>query len=118
MSALTSRRAHTALAVFQAGDAVACAIPARYITQTLDTLGAPPAIRRVLPVVKVAAALGLLSVFRFPRLARFTTAMLTLYYALAMAAHLRVRNKVVNTIPAAALLLIFAAMTARGPDAG
>ncbi|HEU4361880.1 MAG TPA: DoxX family protein [Mycobacterium sp.] len=118
MSALTSRRAYTGLAAFQAGDAVACAIPVPYIAKSLDALGVPPAVCRVLPVVKVAAALGLLSVFRFPGLARLTTAMLTLYFTLAVAAHVRVRDKVVNTIPAALFLLIFATMAAEGPDAG
>lgn len=116
MSALTARSTYAALAGFQAGDAVACAIPVPYIAQALDTLGVPPAVRRVLPVVKIAAALGLLSVFRFPGLARLTTAMLTLYFALAVAAHVRVRDRVVNTVPAASFLVTFAAMTVKGPD--
>lgn len=117
MSALTSPKAYAALAAFQAGDAVACAIPVPYIAKSLDALGVPPAMCRALPVVKAAAALGLLSVFRFPGLARLTTAMLTVYFTLAVAAHVRVRDKVVNTIPAASLLVTFAAMTVKGPDA-
>ena len=72
--------------------------------------------RLTLPVVKGAAAVGLLSVTWFPRLARLTTAMLTLYFALAVGAHLRVRDKVVNALPAAVLLTLFAVMTARGPE--
>ena len=116
MSALTARRTYLALAAFQAGDAVACAIPIRYIAESLDTLGVPPEVARALPVVKVAAAIGLLSVLRFPGLARLTTAMLTLYFALAVAAHVRVRDRVVNTVPAASFLLTFAAMTLNGPD--
>ncbi|HET9875429.1 MAG TPA: DoxX family protein [Mycobacterium sp.] len=116
MTGLTSRSAYTALAAFQVGDAVACAIPVPYIAKSLDELGVPPAISRVLPVVKVAAALGLLSVFRFPGLARLTTAMLTLYFMLAVGAHIRVRDRVVNTIPAATFLVTFAAMTVKGPE--
>ncbi len=118
MTALTSPRTYVALAAFQVGDAVACAIPVPYIASSLDTLGVPPAVCRVLPIVKVAAALGLLSVSRFPALARLTTALLTLYFVLAVAAHIRVRDKVVNTIPAASLLAVFAAMTASGPRTG
>ena len=81
-----------------------------------DTLGVPDNIRPVLPVVKAAAAVGLLSVTRFPALARLTTAMLTLYFALAVGAHIRACDKVVNTLPAASFLATFAVMTVKGPD--
>jgi hypothetical protein len=117
MSGLTSRRAYYALAAFQASDAVACAIPLPAISKTLDTLGVPRRIRWVLPVVKTAAAVGLLSVGRFPWLARITTAMLTLYFVLAVAAHIRAHDRPANAIPAASLLATFAVMAAKGPDA-
>ncbi|MBU3749715.1 MAG: hypothetical protein FGM52_04565 [Mycobacterium sp.] len=71
---------------------------------------------RVLPVIKGAAAVGLLSVNRFPGLAPLTTAMLTLYFVLAVGAHVRVRDKAVNALPAAAFLATFAIMTANGPE--
>lgn len=116
MGALTSNKTYAALAVFQAGDAVACGIPIPYIEKSLDTLGVPPDIRWVLPTAKVASVVGLLSAGRFPALARLTTAMLTLYFALAVGAHLRVRDKVAATIPAAGFLVLFATMTAKGPD--
>jgi DoxX-like family len=115
VSTLTSPKTYAALAAFQAGDAVACAIPVPYIAEVLDTLGVPESVRPVLPVVKAASAVGLLSVTRFPALARLTTAMLTLYFVLAVGAHIRVRDKVVNTIPAASFLAAFAVMTAKGP---
>jgi hypothetical protein len=51
-------------------------------------------------------------------LARLTTAMLTLYFVLAVGAHIRARDKVVNALPAASLLATFAVMTAKGPDRG
>lgn len=115
MSTLTSPKTYAALAALQAGDAVACAIPLAPIAKSLDTVGVPQSVRPVLPVVKAASAVGLLSVTRFPALARLTTAMLTLYFVLAVGAHIRVRDKVVNAIPAASLLALFAAMTAKGP---
>ena len=74
MSVLTSPRTYAGLAAFQAGDAVACAIPLPFITTSLDTLEVPASVRPVLPVVKAASAIGLLSVTRFPALARLTTA--------------------------------------------
>jgi hypothetical protein len=70
----------------------------------------------VLPPIKVAAAVGLASARWFPGLARLTTAMLTLYFVLAVGAHVRVRDKAANAAPAAAFLALFAAMTAKGPE--
>jgi hypothetical protein len=116
MTVLTSSRTYAALAAFQAGDAVACAIPIPYIAKSLDTLRVDQRIRRLLPVVKAAAAIGLSSVNRAPALARMTTAALTLYFVLAVAAHIRVRDRLVNAIPAASLLAAFAAMTIKGPQ--
>jgi hypothetical protein len=118
MTVLTSPRAYLALAAFQAGDAVACAIPVPFIAKSLDTLEVPESVRPVLPAVKVASAIGLLSVSWFPAVARLTTAMLTLYFVLALGAHIRVRDNVVNALPAATLLATFAVMTVKGPERG
>lgn len=115
MSILTSSKTYAGLAAFQAADAVACAVPVPYITEALDRVGCPPRVRTVLPIVKAASAVGLLSVSRFPVLARLTTAALTLYFILAVGAHVRVRDTVPNTVPAAVFLATFAAMTIQGP---
>jgi hypothetical protein len=116
MSVLTSPKTYAGLAAFHAIDAVGCAVQLAPIKKILDDLGIPEDIRPVFPVVKAAAAVGLASVTRFPALARLTTAMLTLYFILAVSAHVRVRDKVVNILPAATFLAIFAAMTAKGPE--
>jgi DoxX-like family len=116
MSALTSPKTYAALGAFHAVDAVLCAVQVAPIKKILDDLGVPEDIRPVFPVVKAAAAVGLLSVNRFPALARLTTAMLTLYFILAVGAHVRVRDKVPNTLPAATFLALVAAMTVKGPD--
>jgi hypothetical protein len=42
--------------------------------------------------------------------------MLTLYFTLAVGAHIRARDKIANALPAASLLATFAVMTAKGPD--
>ncbi len=115
MSALASPKTYAALAVFQAGDAVACAIPLPQITKALDQYGVPPNIRWTLPVAKAASAVGLVSAGRIPGLARLTTAMLTLYFVLAVGAHIRVRDRIVNTLPAASFLVTYAVLTAKGP---
>jgi DoxX-like family len=118
MSLLTSPKTYAALAAIQAGDAVACAIPVPPIIRALDTLGVPQNIRWLLPVCKAASVVGLLAAGRIPALARLTTAMLTLYFTLAVGAHLRVRDRIVNALPAASFLVTYAALTWKGPDPG
>ncbi|MGB9223154.1 DoxX family protein [Mycobacterium sp.] len=116
MSVLGSPKTYAALAAFHAVDAVGCAVQFAPIKKVLDDLDIPEDIRPVFPVVKGAAAIGLASVTRFPALARLTTAMLTLYFILAVGAHVRAKDKVVNMIPAATFLTTFALMTVQGPD--
>ncbi len=116
MGALTSPKTYAGLAAIQAFDAVACAIPISPIAKSLDMLGVPQNIRWVLPSAKAASVIGLLSAGRVPALARLTTAMLTLYFVLAVGAHLRVHDRLVNLIPAASFLATYAVLTAKGPD--
>jgi DoxX-like family len=116
MSLLTSPKTYGVLAALHAVDAVGCAVEMPFIMKSLDDVGVPVNIRPVFPVVKNAAAVGLVSVARFPSLARLTTAMLTLYYALAVGAHIRVGNKNYKAIPAASFLALFAVMMVKGPD--
>ena len=111
MGGLTSPKTYAALAAFQAVDAVACA-------KTLDTLRIPQDIRWLLPASKAASVVGLLSAGRVPALARLTTAMLTLYFTLAVGAHLRVRDRIVNALPAVSFLATYAALTWKGPHLG
>lgn len=116
MSALTSNRTYAGLAAFQAVDAVLCAIPAPQITKALDAVNCPQEVRPVLPVVKAASAVGLLAVYRFPALARLTTFMLTIYFALAVGAHVKAKDYSPGLGAASSFLALFAAMTAAGPD--
>ncbi|OBH14142.1 DoxX family protein [Mycobacterium sp. E1747] len=116
MSVFTSPKTYVALGAFHAVDAVVCAVQPAPVKKVLDDVGLPENVRPVLPVVKAAAAVGLLSVTRFPALARLTSAMLTLYFVLAVGAHIRVRDKIANALPAAVCLAAFAVMTAKGPD--
>jgi DoxX-like family len=118
MSAVTSPKTYAGLAAFQAADAVACAIPLPVIAKTLDALGIPQDIRWLLPASKAASVVGLLSASRIPALARLTTAMLTLYFALAVGAHARARDRIVNAVPAALFLATYALLTAKGPNRG
>lgn len=116
MSVLTSPKTYTLLAAVQAGDAVACAIPVEPISRSLDAVGLDPRLRPVLPVVKAASAVGLASVHRFPALARVTTLMLTVYFVLAVAFHVRAKDWSPGLVAASSLLVLFGAMTAKGPS--
>jgi hypothetical protein len=42
--------------------------------------------------------------------------MLTVYFMLALGAHIRVHDRVVNAIPAAFFLATYAVLTVKGPD--
>ena len=82
----------------------------------MDTLGVPPRLRWLVPVAKGATALGLLSVFRFPALARLTTFMLTIYFVLAVGSHIRAKDWSPGLVAASSFLALFGAMTVKGPE--
>lgn len=116
MSALTSKRTYAVLAAIQAGDAVACAVPVAPIEKAFDDVGLTQELRPVIPVVKAASAVGLLSVYRFPGLARLTTFMLTVYFVLAVGSHIRARDWSPGLVAASSFLGLFGAMTVKGPS--
>jgi DoxX-like family len=115
MSTVTSPRTYAVLAALQAGDAVACAVKIAPIEKALDDVHLAPELRPVIPVVKAAAAVGLLSVYRFPWLARLTTFMLTVYFVLAVAFHIKARDWSPGLVAASSFLALYGAMTAKGP---
>ena len=116
MSALTSRRSYAVLAAMQAGDAVVCAIPVPPITKVLDDVGLAENLRPILPIVKAASAIGLLSVYRSPALARLTTLMLTVYMVVAVAFHVKAKDWSPALVAASSFLALWAAMTIKGPS--
>jgi hypothetical protein len=91
--------------------------PVAVATQVLDAVNFPTRYRWIFPPIKAGAAIGLFSVRWFPGLARLTTAMLALYFVLAVSFHVRARDMSVVAVAAAAFAVFFAAMTARGPGA-
>lgn len=115
MSALTANRTYALLAAVQVGDAVACAARLAPIEKALDDVGLPAELRPIIPVVKAASAIGLVSVFRLPALARLTTVMLTLYFVVAVGAHVRARDWGPGIVAASSFLALYGAMAANGP---
>ncbi|TRW83238.1 hypothetical protein FK535_11270 [Mycolicibacterium sp. 018/SC-01/001] len=112
---LHARRTYAVLAAMQAGDAVACIGPIAPVRAALDAVGLPENVRPLLPIVKAASAVGLVSVYRFPALARLTTFMLTVYFTLAVGAHIRAKDWSPGLLAASSLLGLFGAMTVQGP---
>ncbi|PRC45786.1 hypothetical protein C6A85_93395, partial [Mycobacterium sp. ITM-2017-0098] len=86
------------------------------IEKALDDVRLAPELRPLIPFVKAASAIGLLSVFRFPALARLTTFMLTVYFVLAVGFHIRAKDWSPGLVAASSLLGLFGAMTVTGPD--
>jgi hypothetical protein len=113
--AWASKRVYAALAVMQAADAVVCAIPIPPIKKVLDDVGLAEELRPVLPIVKAASAIGLLSVYRFPGLARLTTLMLTVYMVLAVSFHVKAKDWSPALAAATILLAFWATITVKGP---
>lgn len=115
MAGLNSTRTYTTLAAVQAADAAACIGPAAPIAQALRAVGLPEQLWPVLPVVKAASAVGLLSVSRFPALARLTTLLLTVYFVLAAGSHVRAKDWSPGLAASSMFLVLFATLTAKGP---
>ncbi|HZA11403.1 hypothetical protein [Mycobacterium sp.] len=111
---LGSPRAYDASGAYLAASAVADAIPLPFVALVLDDIDFPERYRWIFPPIKATAALGLFSARWFPGLARVTTAMLTLYFVLAVGLHAKAKDLGVAAVAAAGFAVIFAAMTAKG----
>lgn len=116
MSAVTSPRVYTALAVMQAGDAVGTAIPVPLVAAALKGVGFPLEKRWILVAAKGLSALGLASASRYPVLARLTTLLLTVYFVLAVGSHVRAKDYGINFLSATSLLGVYATLAALGPS--
>jgi DoxX-like family len=87
-----------------------------FIRKALDTVGFPRRYRWIFSPIKAAAAVGLFSMRWFPGPARLTTAMLTLFFVLAVGSHITVRDLSPPAVfAAAANAAVFAVATAEGP---
>ncbi|ALR12046.1 DoxX family protein [Mycobacteroides saopaulense] len=112
--AFVSPRVLALLGTFQAVDAALCVQPIPYVAKCLDDVHFPRQSRWIFAPIKAAAAVGLLGGVRFPALAKLTLVMLTLYFSLAVGAHLRVRDIGLNAVSASTLLATYGVLAARG----
>ncbi|QCH24152.1 DoxX family protein [Mycobacteroides salmoniphilum] len=112
--AFLSPRVLALLGSFQAVDAVLCIQPVPYVAKCLDDVRYPQQNRWIFAPIKAASALGLIGGIRFPRLAKLTLVMLTVYFSMAVGAHLRVRDIGLNAMSASTLLATYGILAARG----
>ncbi|MGH3956022.1 DoxX family protein [Mycobacteroides salmoniphilum] len=112
--AFVSSRVLALLGSFQAVDAALCIQPVPYVAKCLDDVRYPKQNRWIFAPIKAASAMGLIGGIRFPGLAKLTLVMLTVYFSLAVGAHLRVRDIGLNVMSASTLLATYGVLAARG----
>lgn len=76
----------------------------RWAKDDLDRLRFPEAPRGVFPVIKFAAAAGLMAGLRWRSLGRLTAAALVAYFVAALGFHVRARDAVSRYVPAVVML--------------
>ncbi|AWG64976.1 DoxX family protein [Mycobacteroides abscessus] len=112
--AFVSPRVLALLASFQAVDAAICVQPIPYVAKCLDDVRYPQQYRWIFAPIKAASAVGLLGGIRFPWLAKLTLLMLTIYFTLAVGAHVRARDIGLNAVSASSLLATYGALMVKG----
>lgn len=80
------------LAVISAGDGIMCLGPVAFIRDCLDDVGLPRRYWRLLPVLKFAAAAGLVAGIWIPWLGLVTSCCLVAYFVVAISMHIRARD--------------------------
>lgn len=114
LDTLRDPRLYRLAAAGQAADAAICVPPIPYVARCLDDAGFPAENRWIFPIVKAASAAGLWLAPRRPGLARLTALMLTVYFVLAVGAHVRMRDLRLNFAGATSLLAFYGALAAAG----
>lgn len=94
-----------ALIVVLAGDAIACAIPIKYIKDDLDRLNCSEQTQRLIPVVKAAAVAGLLIGLWVPALGLAACVGMVGYFVCALAIHKREGDPIAKYIPAVGFMV-------------
>lgn len=79
------------------------------VVQAVERLGFPTRIVPALGFAKAMAALGLLFGLAIESLGTFTAVCLSLYFVVAVGAHLRVKDSPSETLPAFVMLVLSAA---------
>jgi hypothetical protein len=100
------------LAVIQFGDGLMCLRPVRFIAQCFEGVGWPREFWWTMPVLKFAAAAGLIAGIWVPYLGLLASLGLVAYFITAIAMHVRAKDFGRNLfLNATGMLLVCAAVT-------
>lgn len=100
------------LAAISLGDAILCLRPATFIRDCLNDVRFPRRYWRLLPILKFAAAAGLIAGIWTPGLGLLTSCCLVAYFIVAICMHIRARDFGRNLfVNATGMLLICVAVT-------
>lgn len=108
-------RGYLALGTYMAGSAVVEARAPVFITRTRDTVRMPSRLRPLIAPIKALTSAGLLSVGRSAVVARLSATVLTVLFAAAVGAHLRVGDRSAAMWAAAVNAAVFAVAALAGP---
>jgi hypothetical protein len=113
------------LVVVQIADALASATPQMSTAARLDHLGFPPALRPLLPTIKVSTSVGLLLGLRWHPVGTVTSAALVAFYSSAIGFHRLAGDNPAAALPAATVATVSAlccseylSHSSRGREAG
>lgn len=99
------------LALISFADGLLCLRPVRFIAECFENVGWPRRWWWVMAPIKFAAAAGLAAGLWVPYLGAVTSAALVVYFALAVAAHLRARDFGRDLFVNATGMLVLCALT-------
>jgi len=99
------------LAVLCAASAIGDFLKFPSVMRAAETVGCPPSLCTVLGLIKVAASVGLI-VGLDGNVVGTAAAGLSIYFILAVGAHVRVRDRLSGTVPALVMLAISGATLA------
>lgn len=80
------------LAVIQLGDAALCLKPVAFVAACFEDVGWPRRLWWMMPVIKFAAAAGLVAGLWIPYLGAVTSLALVVYFVAAIGMHIRARD--------------------------
>ncbi|MFM8452321.1 MAG: DoxX family protein, partial [Acidimicrobiaceae bacterium] len=100
------------LAVLCAASALGDFLKFPSVMRAAETVGCPPSLCTVLGLIKVAASVGLIVGLDGNVVGTAAAAGLSIYFVLAVGAHVRVRDRLSGTVPALVMLAISGATLA------
>jgi hypothetical protein len=100
------------LAVLCTASAIGDFLKLPSVMRAAETVGCPPSLCNILGLIKMLAAVGLIVGFAVKEIGIAAAVGLSIYFVLAVGAHLRVRDQLKGILPAIVMLAICTATLA------